>query len=109
MPPYRDCNHSIQLKPNTKPMNLKLYRYNHFQKNEIEKQVKEMLSHEIIQPSHSPFTSLVLLVKKEDNSWRFYIDYRQLNDATVKNKFSIPIIDDLLDELQGATIFSKLS
>ncbi|KAJ1692442.1 hypothetical protein LUZ63_009140 [Rhynchospora breviuscula] len=108
LPPARPTDHQIHLKTYVTPVNIRPYRFSHFQKLEIEKIVEELLVHGYIRASTSPFASPILLVKKKDQSWRLCVDYRKLNDITVKNKFPIPIIDDLLDELHGAKIFSKI-
>lgn len=106
--PQRSHDHSISLKLNVTTVSIRPYRYNHFQKNKIEKQVNEMLNSVIMQPSHSPCSSPVLLVKKKDESWRFCINYRELNKMTIKDKFPIPLVDDLMDELKGSCIYSKI-
>lgn len=76
LPPHRQHDHAIVLQEGARPPNIRPYRYPYFQKNEIEKMVGEMLVVGIIQPSTSPFANLVLLVKKNDGSWRFCVDYR---------------------------------
>jgi len=108
LPPKRPFDHYINLKPNTKLVNVRSYYYPSRQKTEIERLIKDMLHKSIIQPSHSPFASPVLLVKKKDGSLRFCVNYRQLNAITIKDTFPIPIVEDLLDELKCANVFTKL-
>jgi RNase H-like domain found in reverse transcriptase/Reverse transcriptase (RNA-dependent DNA polymerase)/Retroviral aspartyl protease/Integrase zinc binding domain len=108
LPPKRSIDHQIQLKPDAKPVNMRPYRFSHFQKLEIEKITSELLQKGFIQPCTSSFSSPVLLVKKKDGTWRMVVDYRRLNGETVKSKFPIPLVDDLLDELEGMKFFSKL-
>jgi len=109
LPPSRQIDHNILLKEGTAPVNVCPYRYAHYQKKEIEKQVQEMINSRLIQPSISPFSSLVLLVKKKDGNWPFFTDYRELNTAIIKDRFPILIVEDMLDELYGASYFTKLN
>lgn len=108
LPPSRPIDHLISLLPNSSPLNVWPYCYPHSQKAELETQVHEMLTNGLIQPSYSPYSSPVLLVKKKEGTWRFCVDYRTLNAITVKDRFPIPVVDELLDEFHGATYFSKL-
>ena len=108
LPPPRQHDHYINLIPSSKPINVHPYRYPHFQKTEIEKHVTALLDSGLIQPNRSPFSSPVLLVKKKDGTWRMCIDYRALNSITVRDRFPLPTIEELLDELGSASWFSKL-
>jgi hypothetical protein len=108
LPPTRACDHSIPLIEGAAPFSSRPYRFAPALKDEIEKQISDMLKNGIIQPSSSPFSSSVLLVKKKDNSWRFCVDYRQLNAITVKGKYPVPVIDEFLNELSHASWFTSL-
>ncbi|KAB2612816.1 ATP-dependent RNA helicase ddx18 [Pyrus ussuriensis x Pyrus communis] len=108
LPPKRSIDHKIPLLPHTNPINVYLYRYPHYQKAEIEKQVREFLNSGVIRPSLSPFSSPILLVKKKDEIWHLCIDYQALNAATIKDCFPIPVVDEVLDDLIVTTIFLKL-
>jgi len=108
LPPSRAHDHSIPLIEGDQPVLVRPYRYPYFQKEEIERIVQELLDSGVIRPSHSPFSSSVLLVQKANGTWRMCMDYQALNKVTVKDKFPIPLVDELLDELWGSRVFSKL-
>jgi len=85
-----------------------MYRLSALENVEIKKQVQELLQKGFIRPSTSPCGSPIILVRKKDGSWRMCIDYRALNKITIKNRYPLPRIDDLLDQLKEAVYFSKL-
>jgi hypothetical protein len=91
-----------------KPVITTPYRHPKKFKDEIEKAIKELLEMGHIRPSSSPFASSVVLVKKKDGTMQMCIDYRALNKKTIKNRYPIPRIDEILDELHGAMYFSKI-
>lgn len=108
LPPKRSIEHHIHLKKGTNTVNVRPYRYVYQQRGEMEKLVDEMLTSGVICPSNCPYSSLVLLVKKKEGSWRFCVDYRTLNNVSILDKFPIPVIEELFDELNGADMFSKI-
>lgn len=107
-PPVRFCDHAIPLQPDAKIINQRAYRIPHHQKDAMEELIKQMLYRHIIQHSSSPYSSPAILVKKKNGTWRLCNDFRKLNAMTIKNKYPIPVIEDLLDELYGAKYFSKI-
>jgi hypothetical protein len=108
LPPKWAHDHRILLKPDAQPVAVRPYRYPVVHKDELERQYTTMIDQGIVRCSDSPFSSPVLLVKKPDGSWRFYVDYRALNALTVKDAFSIPVVEELLDEIHDAKFFTKL-
>lgn len=108
LPPSRACNHEIPLVPGAQPVFIRPYRYSPKLKDEIEHQVHDMLSQGIIQPSASPFSSPMLLVRKKDDSYRFCMDFCHLNTLMRKSKFPVPVFDQLMDELAHSRCFSTL-
>ena len=108
MPLDRDIEFFIELLPGTGPISKRPYRMPAKDLEEIKKQIKELLDKGYIHPSSSPWGSPVLLVEKKDGSLRIVVDYRGLNEVTIKNKYPLPMINDLFDQLQGAKVFSKI-
>jgi len=108
LPLPRSHEHHIPLVEGSQPVKVKPYRYPRIQKEEIEKLVSTLLKDGIIEPSKWPFSSPIILVKKKDGSWRVCTDYRALNAITIKDSYLIPTVNELIDELFGASFFSKL-
>jgi hypothetical protein len=108
MPPERELEFTIDLKPRTEPIARTPYRMSTPELQELKMQLKELLDLGLIRPSVSPWGAPVIFIRKKDRSWRLCIDYRQLNKATIKNQYPLPRIDDLFDQMKGATVFSKI-
>ncbi|WVZ70782.1 LOW QUALITY PROTEIN: hypothetical protein U9M48_019422 [Paspalum notatum var. saurae] len=108
MPPDREVEFLIELLPGTAPIAKRQYRVAPKEQESIKENIDELLGKGFIQPSSSPWAFPVLFVDKKDGSRRMCVDYRALNDVTIKNKYPLPRIDDLFDQLQGACVFSKI-
>nr|ABA97610.1 retrotransposon protein, putative, Ty3-gypsy subclass [Oryza sativa Japonica Group] len=108
MPPDRDIEFIIDLIPGTAPISKRPYRMLVNELEEHKKQIRELQEKGFVRPSSSPWGAPVLFVKKKDGSMRMCVDYRSLNEVTIKNKYPLPRIDDLFDQLKGAKVFSKI-
>ncbi|KAL5733419.1 hypothetical protein ACOSQ2_033111 [Xanthoceras sorbifolium] len=108
LPPRREVDHQIELEPGIKPPAKALYRMAPPELEELRKQLKDLLDAGCIQPSKVPYGAPVLFQRKKDGSMRLCIDYRALNEVTIKNKYPIPLIADLFDQLGRAQYFTKL-
>ncbi|KAL8121324.1 hypothetical protein AgCh_018164 [Apium graveolens] len=108
LPPDREIEFAIDLAPGTEPVSKAPYRMAPVEMKELATQLQDLLEKGVIRPSISPWGAPVLFVKKKDGSMRLCIDYRELNKLTIKNKYPLPRIDDLFDQLRGAVWFSKI-
>ncbi|GJW10993.1 putative reverse transcriptase domain-containing protein [Tanacetum coccineum] len=108
IPPTRQVEFQIDLIPGATPVAWAPYRLAPSEMKELSDQLKELSDKGFIRPSSSPWGAPVLFVKKKDGSFRMCIDYRELNKLTVKNRYPLPRIDDLFDQLQGSSIYSKI-
>jgi hypothetical protein len=108
MPPNRDIEFVIELKPGTTPIYKTPYRMATPELAELKEHIKELLEKGFICPSSSPFGAPMIFVPKKDGTQRLCVDYHALNEVTVKNKYPLPRINDLFDQLHGACVFSKI-
>ena len=105
LPPDREIEFCIDVVSGTQPISIPPYRMAPAELKELKAQLQDLLDKGFIRPSVSPWGAPVLFVKKKDGTLRLCIDYRQLNKVTIKNKYPLPRIDDLFDQLQGAQCF----
>ena len=106
LPPERDVPHTIPLEPGKVPPCRPMYRLSPVEFAEMERQVKDLLARGYIQPSTSPFGAPILFVQKKDGSLRMVIDYRALNLQTIRNRYPMPRVDEMLELMQGCSVFS---
>jgi hypothetical protein len=108
MPPNREVEFAIDLLPGTAPNSKRPYRMSVEELKELKKQLTELQEDGYIRPNSSPCGAPVLFVQKKDRSQRMCVDYRSLNDVIMKNKYPLPRIEDLFDQMRGARVFSKI-
>jgi hypothetical protein len=108
LPPSREVDHRIELIPGAVPPSRPTFRLSEKELVELKKQLEELTKSGFIQPSKSPFGAPILFVKKKDGTMRMCVDYRALNNVTIKNSYPLPRVDELFDRLQGAKYFSKI-
>jgi len=108
LPPEREVEVSIDTFPRVPPIAQQPYRMALVELNELKTQLQELLNKGFIQPINSPWGAPLIFVSKKDGTYRLCIDYRQLNKITMKNKYLLPWIDDLFDQLKGPRAFSKI-
>ena len=108
MPPHREIEFAIDVVPGSTPASITLYRMAPVELKELKLQLQELLEKGFIRRSISPWGAPVLFVKKKDGTLRLCVDYRQLNKMTVKNKYPLPKIYDLFDQLKGESVFLKI-
>jgi hypothetical protein len=107
MPPKRKVEFAIELLPGTAPIFKRTYRVSRLELVELKKQIDELSEKGYIRPSTSPWAAPVLFVEKKDGTRRMCIDYRALNEVTIKTKYPLPRIEDLFNQLRGTSVFSK--
>ena len=108
LPPSREVDHKIDLVPGAVPPSRPTYRLSATELAELKKQLDELIKAGFIRPSKSPFGAPILFVKKKDGTMRMCVDYRALNNISIKNSYPLPRVDELFDRLQGAKYFSKI-
>ena len=108
LPPSREVDHKIELVPGATPQSRPTFRLSASELAEMKKQLEDLVKAGFVQPSKSPYGAPVLFVKKKDGTQRMCIDYRALNNVTIKNSYPLPRVDELFDRLQGAKYFSKI-